>query len=64
MAILGQPVGRHSRSIGNITLVAGISGRLKNTVRLRAGVRLHNFAGEENATTEVFVAAGYRFGGR
>jgi hypothetical protein len=60
MPILGSPVGRHASRSGNLAIVAGLSGRIRKGVLLRGGVRLHNFAGEEASTAELFIAAGYR----
>jgi hypothetical protein len=64
MPILSFPVGRGSSRGGNITMVAGISGRISKRWLMRGGIRLHNFAGEEQSTSEVFVATGYQFGRR
>jgi hypothetical protein len=60
MPVLGSGVGRTTSRAGNVTIVAGLSGRVHDRVQLRGGVRLHNFAGEEISTTEVFIATAYR----
>jgi hypothetical protein len=60
MPVLASGVGRTTSRAGNITIVAGLSGRVHDRVQLRGGVRLHNFAGEEISTTEVFIATAYR----
>lgn len=64
MPILSSPVGRQSSRVGNLTIIAGVSGRIRQRLQVRGGVRLHNFAGEGLSTTEVFLATGYRFGRR
>ena len=48
----------------NVSIVAGVSGRINEVLQIRGGLRFHNFGGEEVSTTEVFIAAGYRFGRR
>jgi hypothetical protein len=60
LPILGSPAGRHTYRSGNLAFVAGVSGRIREHLLVRGGVRLHNFAGEGTSTTEVFIAAGYR----
>jgi hypothetical protein len=64
MPILSSPVGRGSSRGGNLTMAAGISGRISKRLLVRGGIRLHNFAGEEQSTSEAFVATGYQFGRR
>jgi hypothetical protein len=61
MPILSSPVGHRANHLGNLTIIAGASGRVGRRMQLRSGLRLHNFAGEGLSTTEIFVAAGYRF---
>lgn len=48
--------------IGNMTIVAGLSGRVTRKVYVRGGMRLHNFGGEGLSTSEIFIATAYRFG--
>jgi hypothetical protein len=60
MPVLSNPVGHFAGRTGNLTIVAGLSGRIHDRVQVRGGVRLHNFAGEETSTTEVFVTTAYR----
>ena len=62
MPIVASPVGKGSIVTGNLTIIAGVSGRIRERLQVRGGVRLHNFAGEGASTTEVFIATGYRFG--
>ena len=62
MAILSEPIGRFSATSRNIPVIAGLSARVHEHLQLRGGVRFDNFAGEEASTTEMFVAAGFRFG--
>ncbi len=62
MRLLSSPVGRYDRVLGNMTIIAGLSGRLNRRLYLRGGVRLHNFAGEGLSTSETFIATSYRFG--
>jgi len=62
LAALGSPVGRIEGHVGNVTLVAGLSGRAWRGLQISGGVRLHNFAGENLSTTEAFTSVGLRFG--
>jgi hypothetical protein len=62
MPILSSPVGRGSSHAGNLTAIAGVSGRIRRRLQVRAGIRLHNFGAEESSTSEAFIATGYRFG--
>jgi hypothetical protein len=64
MPILSSPVGHNSGRGGNVTMVAGISGQISKSLLVRGGIRLHNFAGEQQSTSEVFIATGYQFGRR
>jgi Outer membrane protein beta-barrel domain len=48
----------------NVSIIAGVSGRIREMVQIRGGMRFHNFGGEEVSTTEVFMTVGYRFGSR
>jgi hypothetical protein len=51
------------RSCGNVTFTLGLSGRAwRNSLQISGGLRLHNFAGENWSTTEVFTSVGFRFG--
>jgi len=58
---LGSPAGRTADHTGNMTWIAGVSGPATTRLRISGGVRLHNFAGENNSTTEAFLTAGVRF---
>ena len=58
---LGDHAGRTAGGVGNLTGIVGLSGPVTNRLRLSGGVRLHNFAGESNSTTEAFMTAGVRF---
>jgi hypothetical protein len=64
MPILSSPVGRYARALSNVTIIAGLSGRISRRLYVRGGVRLHNFAGEGLSTSETFIATNYRFGRR
>jgi hypothetical protein len=61
MPTLSSPVGKQATHIHNVTIVAGLSTRIHDKLQLRGGVRLHNFAGEETSTSELFIASGIRF---
>jgi hypothetical protein len=61
MSILSSPVGRHARALSNMTIIAGVSGRITSRLHVRGGVRLHNLAGEGLSTAETFVGTSYRF---
>jgi len=60
----GSPVGDWASHVNNLTMVAGLSGRIGRRVRMTGGVRLHNFAGESLSTSELFLGAGMLFGKR
>jgi hypothetical protein len=62
MPILSSPVGQRSIHGGNLTAIAGVSGRIRKALQVRVGIRLHNLASEGLSTTEIFIATGYRFG--
>jgi hypothetical protein len=63
MRARGEPAGRYTpRHLDTVTFIAGLSGPLSTRLQLSGGLRLHNFAGEGASTTEVFLAAGIRFG--
>jgi hypothetical protein len=62
MPTLSSPVGRNSTRLPNVTIIAGVSGRIGARLQVRGGIRLHNLAGENLSTSEFFTAAGYRFG--
>jgi len=64
MPILSSPVGHLASRTPNLTIIIGASGRIKRRIEMRGGIRLHNFAGEESSTTEIFFTTGYRFGHR
>jgi hypothetical protein len=64
MPILSSPAGRSSARLVDVTIVVGVSGRIGPRLQMRGGVRLHNFAGEDLSTSEIFMAAGYRFSRR
>jgi len=61
MSILSSPVGRRVRALSNMTIIAGLSGRITSRLYVRGGVRLHNLAGEGLSTAETFVGTSYRF---
>jgi hypothetical protein len=61
LAAVGSQLGRSVGTAGNLTGIFGLSGPAGRRVRFAGGVRLHNFAGENNSTTEVFLTAGMRF---
>jgi hypothetical protein len=55
----------HNKSTGlDLAFLAGASVRATDRMRIRAGVQLHNFPGEELSTTAVYLEVGYRFGSR
>ena len=58
---LGSQAGRTSGRTANMTWITGVSGPATTRLRISCGVRLHNFAGENNSTTEGFLTAGVRF---
>lgn len=60
MPILSSPVGRYASANTNVTIIAGMSGRVSRRWHLRGGFRLHNFAGEGLSTSEAFIATSYR----
>jgi hypothetical protein len=62
LSALGSRVGRIEGHVGNLTFVAGLSGRARRRLQVSGGVRLHNFAGENLSTTEAFTSVGLRFG--
>ena len=61
LAALGSRLGTVTGGTGNVTGIAGLSGPVTRRLRISGGVRLHNFAGENNSTTEAFLTAGVRF---
>ena len=61
LSALGSRRGRVTGETGNVTGVAGLSGPVTPRLRISGGVRMHNFAGENNSTTEAFLTAGVRF---
>ena len=61
LAALGSHLGRIGGTVGNLTGILGLSGLAGRHVRISGAVRLHNFAGENNSTTEAFLTAGIRF---
>jgi hypothetical protein len=61
LSFLSSPVGRYASADTNITIIAGISGRLSRRLYVRGGTRLHNFGGEGFSTAEMFVSTSYRF---
>ncbi len=62
LPIVATPAGRGEGRAGLGTIIAGVSGRPGRRILVRGGVRLHNFAGEQTSTTEVFAAVGYQIG--
>lgn len=51
--------------MGNLRLVAGLSGRARRRLQIFGGARLHNFVGGEGeglSTAEAFTSVGVRFG--
>lgn len=62
LSALGSRVGGIEGHVGNLTLSAGLSGSAGRRVRISAGVRLHNFAGESWSTTEAFTSLGILVG--
>ena len=62
LTALGSAIGDWASHVNNLTMVAGLSGRAGHRVQMTGGVRLHNFAGENLSTSEVFLAAGVLFG--
>ena len=62
MSILASPVGRHARALSNMTIIAGLSGRIISRLYVRGEIRLHNPAGEGLSTAETFIGTSYRFG--
>ena len=61
LSYLASPVGRYASANANITIIAGISGRLNRRLFIRGGTRLHNFGGEGLSTAEASVSTSYRF---
>jgi hypothetical protein len=64
LVALGSTVGNWASHVNNLTMVAGLSGRIGRRVRMTGGFRLHNFAGESLSTSELFLGAGVLFGKR
>ena len=62
LTALGSAAGKWASHVNNLTMIAGLSGRVGHRVQMTGGVRLHNFAGESLSTSEVFLAAGVLFG--
>jgi hypothetical protein len=65
LSAMGSPIGHMEGHVGNLTLVAGLSGRAWRRLQISGGVRLHNFVGGEGeglSTAEAFISAGVRFG--
>ena len=65
LSALGSPVGRTEGHVGNLTLIAGLSGRAWRRLQIFGGARLHNFVGGEGeglSTAEAFTSVGVRFG--
>jgi hypothetical protein len=63
MAALNRGGGDASpRGVGNLTLIAGLSGPAAKRIRVSAGVRLHNFFGEGLSTSEAFLTTAFRLG--
>ena len=61
LAATGSGAGDWATHVNNLTMIAGLSGRVGRRVQMTGGVRLHNFAGESLSTSEVFLAAGVLF---
>ena len=62
MHALGERPGPIRPRGGNLTFIAGLSGPAWARVQLAGGVRLHNFAGEEMSTAEMYLTTAIRFG--
>lgn len=65
LSAMGSPIGRMEGHVGNLTLIAGLSGRAWRRLQLSGGARLHNFVGGEGeglSTAEAFTSVGVRFG--
>jgi hypothetical protein len=63
LTALGEEVGRAGgRGVRNLTGIAGLSGPVWNRLHISAGIRLHNFAGENLSTAEAYLTTGIRFG--
>jgi hypothetical protein len=62
MPFVSSPVGRLSHTSANMTIIAGVSGRISQRLRAQGGLRFHNLPAEGLSTTEAFVATGYQFG--
>ena len=62
LTALGAAMGDWASHVNNLTMIAGLSGRVGHRLQMTGGVRLHNFAGESLSTSEVFLAAGVLFG--
>jgi hypothetical protein len=62
LTALGSATGDWASHVDNLTMIAGLSGRVGHRLQMTGGVRLHNFAGESLSTSEVFLAAGVLFG--
>ena len=65
LSALGTPIGRTEGHVGNLTLIAGLSGRAWRRLQIFGGARLHNFVGGEGeglSTAEAFISVGVRFG--
>ncbi len=62
LSLLSSPVGRHASALANMTIIAGLTGRITTRLYVRGGVRLHNLAGEGLSTAETFIGTSYRFG--
>ena len=60
--LVGHRVGHESSRNLDLGFVAGVSVRVTDRLRMRFGLQLHNFAGEELSTTAWFAETGYRFG--
>ena len=65
LSALGSPIGRTEGHVGNLTLIAGLSGRAWRRLQIFGGARLHNFVGGEGeglSTIEAFTTVGVRLG--